>query len=186
MCYYSIRRDKSKTLHSARHTAVGVVPYGHMRIVHFIAFAALNFLPVAIGVVLFLPLLVINIFVSTETEWKLVCFILIFIIILIPLGSAYLCYRLCSRYKSWVSRCIIIYSTWLVLAFMSGYVISASLGGASMAVVDGVVERGDMIWQEMVHSGWILLMIQIFIIPWTCISVLIINRNQSKFFVNYE
>jgi hypothetical protein len=69
---------------------------------------------------------------------------------------------------------------------MSGYVISASLGGASMAVVDGVVERGDMIWQEIVHSGWILLMIQIFIIPWTCISVLIINRNQSKFFVNYE
>jgi len=151
---------------------------------HFIAFAALNFLPVAIGVVIFLPLLVINILVSPEIEWKLVCSMLILIIILIPLGLAYLSYGLCSKYKSWVSRSIIIYSTWLVLAFIGGYLISASLQGISMAVVDGDVERGDLIWQEIVHSGWILLIAQICIIPWTCISVLIMNRNEAKFFAS--
>jgi hypothetical protein len=150
-----------------------------MRIMRLIAFAVLNFFPVAIGVALLLPLLVINIFVSTETEWRLVCSLFIFIIILIPLGLAYLCYRLCLRIQSWVSRGITIYSTWLVLAFMMAYLISASLGGTSMAVVESAVERGDLIWQEIVHSGWILLIAQIGIIPWTCISVLIMNRNES-------
>ena len=155
-----------------------------MKIVHFIAFVALSFLPVAIGVGLLLTLLNINMLVSPDTEWKLVCFILIFIIILIPLGLAYLSYRLCLRYKSWVSRCIIIYLTWFVLTFMSGYLISVSLDGTSMAVADGAVKRGDLIWQELIHSGWILLVAQIFIITWTCISVLIMNRHEAQFFAS--
>ena len=158
------------------------MPY--MKIVHFRAFAMLNFLPVSIGVALFLPLLVINILISTETEWKLVCFILIFTIILIPLGLTYACYRLCSRYKSWANRSVIIYLTWFVLTFMAGYLISASLSGTSMAVVDGAVERGDLIWQEIVQSGWIVLIAQVFIIPWTSISVLIMNRHEAKFFTD--
>jgi hypothetical protein len=58
------------------------------------------------------------------------------------------------------------------------------LAGTSMAVVEGAAERGDLIWQEVGQSGWILLMAQICIIPWNYISVLIMKRNEANFFVN--
>lgn len=79
---------------------------------------------------------------------------------------------------------VAIYATWLLLALGGAYLISAGLAGASMAAADGAVGRGDLIRQEMVHSGWILLIAQALIVPWTCTSVLIMNRHEAVFFAN--
>ena len=153
-----------------------------MRIRQFIYFTLLIFSPILLLISIFLSVFALDIFIASEAKQKLFSFLLMSAIVLIPLGLSYFCYRLCLRAKSWPKRIACIYLTWLVLGFMGAYLVSAALAGVSMAVVEGVTKGWDLLSQELLFTGKLLLLAQVLVIPWIGIAIMLMKANEPIFF----
>lgn len=153
-----------------------------MKLKNFIFFLLLNFWPIVCGMGIFAPLFLLVVLIADKTKDRLFFLAMFLAVFLIPLGLVYLCYYLCTKSASWLKKGFIIYLFWLILGFMSAYLVSASLAGTSMAVAEGLTKGWNLFLQEIGFAGIILLFTQILIIPWVIISVIVMKRKESVFF----
>jgi hypothetical protein len=70
------------------------------------------------------------------------------------------------RTKSWLTGSLVLYGVWFVLAFGIAWLVARILGGASMAVVDGVADSGAVRRGTLEMAGVLLLFAQVMIVPW--------------------
>jgi hypothetical protein len=65
---------------------------------------------------------------------------------------------------------------------MGAYLVSAALAGVSMAVVEGVTKGWDLLSQELLFTGKLLLLAQVLVIPWIGIAIMLMKANEPIFF----
>ena len=71
-----------------------------------------------------------------------------------------------QRTKYWLAGSLVLYVVSFVLAFGIAWLVARMIGGASMAVVDGVADAGTMRRGALEMAGVMLLFTQIIIVPW--------------------
>jgi hypothetical protein len=107
----------------------------------------------------------------------------ILILLILPVAVVVGAYNVCSRLEGWKARGWTIYIGWVVVAFSASFVLSAAMGGMSMAVVEGV--SGRVIDRYLLYARVTFLMTlisHIAIVPWTLLSVYILRRLEGKVF----
>lgn len=65
----------------------------------------------------------------------------------------------------------ILYSTWLLLAGIVAYLLSAALGGVSMTAVEGVLDQGELRSAEVEFAARLLLPLQLCLLPWVTLAI---------------
>ncbi len=71
-----------------------------------------------------------------------------------------------QRTKSWMAGSLVLYAVWFVLTFGIAWLVARMMGGASMAVVDGVADAVAMRRGALEMAGAMLLFSQVIIVPW--------------------
>jgi len=87
----------------------------------------------------------------------------------------FICYRLCRK-VAWKRQALLIWLAWLILALETSFLLWASVGGASMAVIEGKLPITARYAQYIQMSVMSALWMQIFIIPWTFLSIYLFKR----------
>jgi len=131
---------------------------------------------------IFAPLFLLVLFIAEKMKDRLFSLGMLMAVLLIPLSLVYFCYYLCTKTGSWLKRGVIIYLFWLILGFMSAYLVSAAIAGSSMAVAEGSAKGWNLFVQEAGFAGILLLFTQILIIPWVIISVMVMKKKEPVFF----
>jgi hypothetical protein len=88
----------------------------------------------------------------------------------LPLAVTFLFPLLALRQAHRVARGLLLYAGMMVMALSIAFMLSASLAGVSMAVVDGVVSGWELLGQELVFALSLLLPLQLLVVPWTIFS----------------
>ena len=81
--------------------------------------------------------------------------------------------------KSWRARTWVVYGTWCFIAFLCAYIVSASFGGVSMAVVEGVASAFRFV-QYAVFALPLLLLAHIVIVPYVIFTIAVLRRANGK------
>jgi type III secretory pathway component EscS len=153
-----------------------------MRLKYFLAFAFLNFWPVALASVIFAPVFALFTLITDNAQDRWLAFAMCLAVVLVPLGMIWLCYWLCGKLFSWIKRGFVVYLFWLLMGFMFCYLIAASIAGTSMAVAEGVTKGLDLFLQEITFAGTLLFFTQTLVIPWVFICVTIMKKSKINFF----
>lgn len=99
-----------------------------------------------------------------------------------PAILTYVCYRLCRDSKKWWFTAVSLYVCWLILGFVASFLVSATVAGVSMAVVEGAVGGWDLLAQELSFAVSLLLTAHLFIVPWVGVSTWVLRRQPEYFF----
>lgn len=86
-----------------------------------------------------------------------------------------------SRMLSWRARTWTIYIGWAAVAWVISFTFSATLGGMSMATVEGV--SGGVVARYSryaISAAMMTLFAQVFIVPWTWFSAWLLRRGEAK------
>jgi hypothetical protein len=100
----------------------------------------------------------------------------LFLLALLPLIAAIVFSLLAASSARFVRRALAIYLGLSVFSLSIAFILSASLAGASMAVAEGATSGWTLKAQELQFAVWLLLPMQLLIVPWTAISSLISIR----------
>lgn len=90
------------------------------------------------------------------------------------------CYQRCAGSLSWVKRMVVIYIYWLMLAFEMTYLLGEAFAGISWRDGAPSLERQIMIMLE--ETCHLMLVFQVFIIPWVAICAFMIKSKPHVFF----
>ncbi len=105
------------------------------------------------------------------------------IVLILPSAIIIYCYRLCAKANNWRKRGWIIYSAWLVLAFGMSYLVSAALGGVSMAAVDGGTVQWNLELQYISFAVRLTLFSHLIFVPWILVSISLLKKTgEDKLF----
>jgi hypothetical protein len=88
-------------------------------------------------------------------------------------GAAFWLFQKTSR---WLVGGVVLYGSWLLLAFLLAYFIAGAMAGISMAVVDGAVQGPELRSATMQQAFSLLLCGQVVILPWALFASWIIRR----------
>ena len=83
---------------------------------------------------------------------------------------------LAARSARFAGRALAVYLGLSVVSLSIAFILSASLAGASMAVAEGATSGWPLKAQELQFAVWLLIPMQLLIVPWTVISSLISIR----------
>jgi uncharacterized membrane protein len=83
-----------------------------------------------------------------------------------------------SRIRSGLLRFVLLYGANLIIVFIVIWLFVRMIGGASMAVVDGVVPPGELRRASLSAALPLLGIAQLVIIPWVLIAVIILRRKN--------
>lgn len=133
-----------------------------------VKFLFLNYLPELL--VLFLPF-----FLLFFTTWSLSPLYIIFIT-----GVVIASYRLFIRANRFFYKVLTLVLAHTLFLAPIIFVFIAAMGGASMAVVEGVA--GSVLVRYtgyVLHTTYVLGYFQIFIIPWSCFSIFLLKKTAN-------
>ena len=100
--------------------------------------------------------------------------------LLVPIVVVVLSYFSFSAQKEWKRRGWVIYGSWFLVGFLMAYAFSAALGGASMAVLEGVASPTRFLQ----HAGAAVLLLavaHIAIVPWVFIALFTLKAINRRF-----
>jgi hypothetical protein len=104
------------------------------------------------------------------------------IIMLFLLLSFMVAYWLFASQTTWKNRTWVIYATWLFMALIGSFVISAALGGASMAVVEGVAGSVITRYVQYAVSALVLTLLgNLLLVPWTFFVIFLLKVVNQRF-----
>jgi NAD/NADP transhydrogenase beta subunit len=152
----------------------------------FMIFAGVVFWPVLVPMALFLsgvPLTLLIAFSDKTSGIRIQDLAEILFFALTPLYILLVSYRQCVK-ATWKQRWWIIYFTWMSSNVLLGFILCAAVGGASMAVVDGVA--GHVLKR---YAGYMIGALEfavcsnVFVIPWVFFSVYCLKKiGEDKVF----
>jgi hypothetical protein len=102
-----------------------------------------------------------------------------FVFLVLPVVAVVGSHAIFQAQKSWRARTWVIYFTWCLIGFVCAFIVSASLGGASMAVVEGVASPFRFV-QYAMFALPLLLLAHVLIVPYVFISVAVLRRANHK------
>ncbi|MBU0469674.1 MAG: hypothetical protein KKF78_01560 [Candidatus Omnitrophica bacterium] len=147
-------------------------------------FSVTAFLPICIFMLIFgtgvimLPVysILMNDLDSLGSSLSLIGFVL-----LAPISVMYVCYLFCRETKSWVKRKVYMYLAWLFLSFLASYTLAGSLGGVSMAVVDGGASNDRFL--DYAYNAVIMVIFgHLIFVPWIFLAARHMKKNPEKYF----
>jgi hypothetical protein len=155
--------------------------------ISFLIFNAISFWPVIfylwIGSSLFIRNYQIQKYLPLESQTPIISYIpeaLIFF--LLPILAILVCYAFFVKGNTWKGRFISIYSIWVLVFFLMGFILFAALGGVSMAVVEGVAGPVSVRYlQYGLYALIFTLLAHVLILPWTYLTTLILKAINSRY-----
>ena len=148
----------------------------------FFLFFAICFWPVALFVIVFTlgSLIVLTIPLDSNEALSYMEIFTLLLTPILPVALILISFRVFLSCKTWKARGWVVYGTWLVLSFYVLFFLLAALGGASMAVVEGVAGSTSTRYLEYTKAAFgSTLVSQILIIPWTLVSISILRRFRN-------